>query len=249
MALSPQSVQAVVFDYGNTLIEFGPRQLSRQYDTLSRILCERFGHCDRARLKDVRDRQLIAPYRNGYRENDLREIACELIRELEPDARPEDHADALIAGRYQAFLDSVHVRCDVAELLLTLRRRFRLALLSNYPCSASIRDSLAKNDIATLFDAVVVSADIGYVKPHPDPFRRVLEELGLPPDACVFVGDNWLADVQGAKRTGMQAVLTTEYRPYERFDPEPNDFEPDARIAQLSELPALLADDGEGVRP
>lgn len=240
MNFCTQSLQAVVFDYGNTLIEFGARQLARQYEVLSEILRQRFGRCDRQRLKEVRDRQLVAPYRNGYRENNLREIACELVAALEPDVDPGPHADALILGRYQAFLETVIVHPDVTALLTDLRSRFRLALLSNYPCSASIRDSLALNDIADVFDAVVVSADIGYVKPHPTCFHRVLEELDLPASACVYVGDNWLADVQGAKGVGMRAILTSEYRPYERFDPQPDDHQPDARIDRLSELSALL---------
>ena len=67
-----------------------------------------------------------------------------------------------------------------------------------------------------------------------------LEGLGLSPAACVHVGDNWLADIQGAKGAGLQAVHTTEHVSYQDFEPQPGDLEPDARIGALAELEALL---------
>ena len=73
---------ALCFDLGNTLIEFGPRQLAHQYAFLKRTLEEMLGPCDEDVLKSVRDRQIVAPYRNGYRENDLRTCGAELIREV-----------------------------------------------------------------------------------------------------------------------------------------------------------------------
>ena len=240
MSVQPDQTKALCFDLGNTLIEFGPRQIAHQYELLKGALEEMLGPCDGAALKAVRDRQIVAPYSNGYRENDLRECGAELIREIY-EVEPEDHqVDALVEARYQAFMDGVEVTGEVLELLGKLQTRYRLALLSNYPCGRSIRDGIAKLGLAEFFACIVVSGEVGFVKPHPRPYELMLEGLGLNADQCVYVGDNWLADVQGAKGVGMRAVLTTQHVPYERFEPKEGDHQPEARIGNLAELEGLF---------
>ena len=235
MSVQPDQTKALCFDLGNTLIEFGPRQIAHQYELLKGALEEMFGPCDGAVLKAVRDRQIVAPYSNGYRENDLRECGAELIRVVY-DVEPEDHQiDCMAEARYRAFMEGIEVTGEVLELLGKLQKRYRLALLSNYPCGRSIRDGLAKLGLAEFFECIVVSGEVGFVKPHPLPYELMLEGLGLSADQCVYIGDNWLADVQGAKGVGMRAVLTTQHVPYERFEPKEGDHQPDARIGNLVE--------------
>jgi FMN phosphatase YigB (HAD superfamily) len=54
--------------------------------------------------------------------------------------------------------------------------------------------------------AIVVSERVGTIKPHPDIFRIAAETLGLPPDRILHVGDDWAADVVGAKAAGWRAA-------------------------------------------
>lgn len=233
-------IQAVCFDYGNTLVEFGAAQFAGQRAALEALMRAEFGRCDPARLKTIRDAEIMAPFRNGCRENDLRALARDLVTGLyavEPDERL---IAAIIEIRRASFVADVKLPAGVGELLARLKRRYRLGLLSNYPCVPSIRGSLERLGLLSLFDAVVVSAEIGFVKPDPRPFQALLARLALPAAACVYVGDNWLADVQGAKRLGLRAVLTTEYVSYERFAPAPGDLPPDATIARLADLEAWL---------
>jgi FMN phosphatase YigB (HAD superfamily) len=68
----------------------------------------------------------------------------------------------------------------------------------------------------------------------------VEQALGLSGAALLYVGDNWLADVQGAKRAGWQMVLTRQWQPPETFPREADHFEPDAAIGHLAELERLL---------
>lgn len=236
MSVEAERTKALCFDLGNTLIEFGPRQIARQYEYLKSALVGMFGSCDEEALKAVRDRQIVAPYANGFRENDLAECGAELIREVYS-REPEDHQVAqLVEARYQAFLEGIEVVEGVLSLLRKLRARYRLALLSNYPCGRSIRDGMAALGLAEHFEFIVVSGEVGFVKPHRKPYELLLEGLGLGADECVYVGDNWLADIQGAKGMGMRAVLTTEHVPYEKFEAKEGDYQPDARIAHLGEL-------------
>lgn len=236
MSVQPDQTEALCFDLGNTLIEFGPRQIALQYDLLKRELEKMFGPCDGVALKAVRDRQIVAPYSNGYRENDLRVCGTELVREVYGVEPEERHVDVLAEARYRAFMEGMEVAEAVLALLAKLKTRYRLALLSNYPCGRSIRDGLAHLGLAPFFECVVVSGEVGFVKPHPKPYELLLEGLGLEANRCVYIGDNWLADVQGAKGIGMRAVLTTEHIPYEKFEPKEGDHQPEARIGNIAEL-------------
>ena len=240
MNISFSHIKALCFDFGNTLVEYGPAQVAYQYKKLVNTLTDLFGRCDSEHLKTIRDRQMVAPFSNGYRENDLRSICEELISELYRIIPEKDQIDALMEERYNAFVDVVTLPDDVPPLLHNLSRRYRLGLLSNYPCGRSVRDSLKKIGLSDVFESIVVSGEVGFVKPHTQPFETLLNELGLSPSECVYVGDNWLADVQGAKQIGMMAILTTQYVPYGTFEPSEGDHAPDVYIDHLEKLNELL---------
>jgi putative hydrolase of the HAD superfamily len=232
-------VDAVLFDYGNTLVRFGPAELTALLDAVVRVLSG-LGSVDPERLRAVRDRQLSAPYLNGFRESDFETLSAELLTEVAGVEPTRERIDAVVAARCEAFFDAVNAGDAVHDVLESLRRRRRLALVSNYPCGKCIRDTLNNVRLTRHFHAVVVSGEVGWCKPHPTPFRAALDALGVSAERAVYVGDNWLADVQGAKRLGMRAILTEEFTPYQHIAPEAQDFEPDARIATLRELVELL---------
>ncbi len=239
-ALRTADLTTIIFDYGNTLIPFGPEQFRRERRALEATLVDLFGHCDMAKVKAIRDRQIVAPYQNGWRENDMRDITREMLRELYGTEATPSEIDAVLETRYRVFMETAALADGTMETLVALRGRKRLALLSNYPSSRAIRDSLEALGIAGFFEAIVVSGEIGFVKPHPLPFETILRDLRESAENAVYIGDNWLADVQGARRAGMQSILTTEFQPYESFPERPGDLQPQARISRLSEIVPLL---------
>ena len=240
MSIAIEKIKALCFDFGNTLVEFGPRQVIYQYAALEKVLTEMFGFCDTACLKTIRDRQIVVPFSNNYRENDLMSLCEELIRGIYNVVPEKSQVEAVVRTRYESFIHVVELPDGVLSLLNKLRQQYRLGFLSNYPCSRSIRDSIVKIGLSDMFEAVVISGDVGYVKPHAKPFETMLSQLHLFPSECVYIGDNWLADVQGAKRIGMGAIFTTQYTAYESFEPSEGDHVPDACIKHLDELEGLL---------
>ena len=60
--------------------------------------------------------------------------------------------------------------------------------------------------IEELFDAVVISGDVGLHKPEPEIFHLGAERLGMPPAECVFV-DDLRENCEGAEAVGMTAIL------------------------------------------
>jgi HAD superfamily hydrolase (TIGR01509 family) len=64
----------------------------------------------------------------------------------------------------------------------------------------------AEADWLPLFDVQVYSCDLGLVKPDEAIYDRLIEELAVAPARILFVDDIG-ANVEGAKRAGLQAVL------------------------------------------
>jgi putative hydrolase of the HAD superfamily len=110
-------------------------------------------------------------------------------------AEPRGLVDRLFAG----------TRADEAMVEAVRRARaggVRTGLVSNsWGAGRYDRDSLA-----ALFDAVVISGDVGLHKPEPEIFRLAAGRLGLPEPACVFV-DDLRENCAGAEAVGMTAIL------------------------------------------
>ena len=84
--------------------------------------------------------------------------------------------------------------------------------------SAGIRTALISNSwgdhgisydrtlLSELFDAVVISGEVGLHKPEPAIFLLGAERIGVPPEHCVFV-DDLRENCRGAEEVGMTAIL------------------------------------------
>lgn len=83
----------------------------------------------------------------------------------------------------------------------------QLGMVANRWCGvARLRRELAPFGLADAFDAVAVSAEVGWLKPHPAVFGAALDALGVQPHEAVMVGDRLDVDVAGAARMGIRAV-------------------------------------------
>ncbi len=113
----------------------------------------------------------------------------------------------------------------------------RLGAISNTVQTARfMQPALARRGLAPFFDVLVLSSEAGVAKPHPAIFRAALDVLGVAPANAVYVGDRLLPDVAGPQAIGMRAVLIEVGH---RAETHPA-IAPDARIAELAELPAVL---------
>jgi putative hydrolase of the HAD superfamily len=88
-------------------------------------------------------------------------------------------------------------------VLAARRAGIRTGLLSN-----AWGDALAYDDalLEELFDAWVISSEVGLRKPDPAIYELAAERLGLPPPACVFV-DDLPGNLKPARALGMATVL------------------------------------------
>jgi len=84
--------------------------------------------------------------------------------------------------------------------------------------------------------AIVISGDQGRRKPDPTVFTRAAADLGVRPDALLFVGDKLQQDIQGARSAGMKTAWLRRRRT-RRSDRR---AAPDLVLASIGDLPAAL---------
>jgi epoxide hydrolase-like predicted phosphatase len=94
------------------------------------------------------------------------------------------------------------------EPMVEAVRRARKAGIKTGLISNSWGEGLAYDPalLEELFDAVVISGDVGLHKPQPEIFLMGAERIGVAPDECVFV-DDLRENCAGAEAVGMKAIL------------------------------------------
>ncbi|HEU4964061.1 MAG TPA: HAD-IA family hydrolase [Bacilli bacterium] len=104
---------------------------------------------------------------------------------------------------------------DVCPALDALSERgWTHAIISNHV--PELGELLAHLGLSACFAAVINSACVGYEKPHPAIYAHALREMG-DPDVAWMVGDNPIADVQGAEQAGLPAILLRKTHPSVRY--------------------------------
>jgi HAD superfamily hydrolase (TIGR01509 family) len=120
-----------------------------------------------------------------------------------------DHVDdGLRKALYDVMLDMWWAYDDSAPLLEALRARGVLtAVLSNV--GVDIRPVMERQGLVT--DAVILSCEVGAVKPQPEIFAAALDALGVAAEQALMVGDSWKDD-GGAAALGVRTLILPRTR-------------------------------------
>lgn len=101
---------------------------------------------------------------------------------------------------------------SVVHVLKTLRgRRIRLGVLSD--ASADIAAVWPRSPLAALVDAAVFSCEAGALKPNQYLYDRISDELDVPPNQSLYVGDGGGDELRGAQSAGMTAIAVRRRGP------------------------------------
>jgi putative hydrolase of the HAD superfamily len=92
----------------------------------------------------------------------------------------------------------------------------KLAILSNELDLFYGADFRSRLPLLQLFDVVVDATHTQILKPDPRAYQLCLDQLGLPPEACVFVDDQ-LRNVRGAQQLGIATVHFNVQNPLQSF--------------------------------
>jgi epoxide hydrolase-like predicted phosphatase len=114
---------------------------------------------------------------------------------------PEDSVKDVLADFF------AHDRLDreLVDFIRTLKQDHTIAVISNYTniLRGKINDLWQIGDI---FDELIISAEVGVMKPDPGIFQIALARTASLPEEAVFI-DDFIENVEGAKNVGMHAIL------------------------------------------
>jgi len=161
------------------------------------------------------------------------------------DLRVQQAVDAY----FEPFITCCQLIPGTRDMLTTVADRYRLALVSNFTHPPAVAQILARSDIESCFEEIIISGQLGVRKPHPAIFAELSRRLKLTPEEIIFIGDELQTDIVGAQAAGMRTVWMTYRHRLEQPSPlgaflgvsEPADeVRADHVVANWSEFLAIL---------
>lgn len=205
----PAGIDGVLFDFHSTLVDQGDaeawlhlawRVAGRDGDARAALGQARFAQLTRwldriwegARLIDPDSRRDLGPIVHREVYDTLSETVAGLDR-------------ALAAAVYDTMLSMWSPYDDTVPTLRALQDAgIRTALVSNI--GIDVRPVLSRTGLAGLLNDVVLSYEVGLVKPDVEIFSRALGRIGVPPERALMVGDSWRDD-GGAAQLGVRTLI------------------------------------------
>lgn len=210
----PQSIRAVFFDAGYTLLAPHPSIA----DIVVAACAARGLSVDRAAI-DAAFPHAEATLRRLARANphtwsDEAEIErmwvsyfTELLRPALSDASAGEVHDAAHVVE-DAFNEATSYALypDVIPALEALKaRELTLGVISDWGVGLGL--VLRHHDLVQYFDFAVISAAVRRAKPDPELFQTALRRADAIPDYALHIGDSYVLDVLGARATGITPIL------------------------------------------
>jgi 2-haloacid dehalogenase len=178
----------VVFDVGNVLLRWDPRNLYRKlFD-------------DEARMEWFLSNVCTSAWNvEQDRGRDWDEAVTLLVR-----SHPEHETPI------RAFHERWHETVSgVFQENVALLERLREAGVPNYCITnfsgAKFKEAQSRYPFLARFDGVIVSGDERVLKPDPAIYKLLLDRYGLAAADCLFIDDSQ-ANVDGARAVGMHAI-------------------------------------------
>ncbi|MFN0095146.1 MAG: HAD family hydrolase [Dehalococcoidia bacterium] len=211
-------LRAVFFDIGDTLWHEAYPEMGGARGRLGRsgasAWAEQYGFhtLDPDRVASAAWNALTAA-RRAARRSDLREpdaavVAQQAIRSLGAEIGLEPAAALMDAIYVSGAASGKALYEDAVPVIDEIRRRgFLVGMITNRAFGgARFRADLRTLGLDFAWDAEVVSAEAGFMKPHPAIFRRALAEAKVAAAESLMVGDSLADDIAGAEAVGMQTA-------------------------------------------
>jgi putative hydrolase of the HAD superfamily len=146
-----------------------------------------------------------------------------------------DDADALALRLYEVARSlrfAIYPDPAAEHVLSRLKANgLHLGVISNH--RGTLKENLDELGVLRFFDVILDSHIVGFRKPDPEIFLMACRVIGVEPQDAVYVGDEPVTDVAGARRAGLGPILVDPLALFEQNDAE-------ATIASLSQLERVL---------
>jgi 2-haloacid dehalogenase len=185
-----QTVKAILFDFGNVLLEWNPRHIYRRYFPDNEEAMERF-------LQEV-------SFMDWNAQQDKGRPFTEGVADL---SRQYPHYSDLIQAYHDNWRESIGAALSgTVELMKRLKEAGYLVYgLSNWSAETFplVRE---KFDFFSLLDDIIISGEVGTIKPEPEIFQVALRRIGRHAQECLFI-DDASANIDQAQKMGFVTVL------------------------------------------
>ncbi|MBK8619288.1 MAG: HAD family phosphatase [Anaerolineales bacterium] len=112
------------------------------------------------------------------------------------------------ASEMQAFRDMFFggdvIDRSLVETIRSLRGNFHTGLISN--AWSGLREFITKENVIDVFETVVISAEVGVVKPSAGIYELALKQANVKADEAVFV-DDMPVNIEACEKVGMKGIL------------------------------------------
>ena len=212
--IQPNGIKAVFFDLDGTLRHSVPSggevftdyviTLGLQVNEESRLRALRWEHLYWASSEDLRDDLLAHSF-------DTEKFWIEYSRRrlIALGASPQwarEYAAKASIHMGEFYKPESIIPEDVRRALPQLKETgYILGVISNR--DKPFQDVLQDHGISEFFDFSLAAGEINIFKPEPGVFEYALQRVKVSSQETVYVGDNYYADVVGARRAGLQPIL------------------------------------------
>ncbi|MEW6355349.1 MAG: HAD family hydrolase [Planctomycetota bacterium] len=229
--------KGILFDLDDTILAFGAAG-----DETWRSLCNEYaGRCalDAKQLLDafreVADWYWSDEERHRHGRLNLNATRRRIVRlafeklGIANPALADEIADAFSVRRVEAIRFFPRAEETLRRLL---EHGVAMALMTNGEAITQ-RAKVERFGLVRFFKTILIEGELGFGKPHPDVYRRALDDLGLDPRDVWSVGDNLRWDVAGPQALGVFGIWH-DWRG-EGLPPD-TDIRPDRTIRSIAEL-------------
>jgi HAD superfamily hydrolase (TIGR01549 family) len=232
------AIEAIFIDLGNTM-----RVLVKdaEHQSIARKkITELVGSHESPEVLCQRIDERYKAYRKWACETMIEAAESELwTRWLLPDY-PADVLVPIAAELTYQFRQSMGKRIlqrDAKQVVFELDKRgYRLGIISNLISTQEIPDWLEADGLSPYFKSVVLSSVLGRRKPDPEVYWEAARRIGVPPEKCVYVGDNPSRDVVGTRNAGFGMIILLMDPEEIEKNPPTGEKKPDVIIHEFKQL-------------
>jgi putative hydrolase of the HAD superfamily len=241
-----EKFSVVLFDLGSTLIYFNgsmPEVVMRGNERLAEALVNQGYRLDKDFVLTFRTdlRDYFHQRDVDFLEYTVEQVLRQTLQKFGYKDVPSKHLKAALREMYALTQSHWNLEDDALAVLDELKKHgYRLGLISNAADADDARALIERFQLGSWFELMLISAEVGYRKPHPQIFELALDFFKAQPDRVLMVGDKLGADILGAKNAGLTSVWITRRAHRDDNLAHEDTIRPDAVIQALGELPKLL---------
>ena len=222
-----REIRALIFDLDNVLYDETEYMFAAYYDIASYL----------SKYSGVNENEVFIKLVDSFKKKTS--MYPHLFDDLLHDLRVDNDLLPTVLEIYSCVQSKIKLYEGVEEMLLKLKKRYKLGLLTNGNVKTQ-ENKIKLLNIENLFDEILYARRLGNnnEKPNTVAYKVLLDHLCVLPKNGIYIGDNPYIDFIGAKKLDILTVrvLTGEFKEIV----VDNEHDADITVNNLKEFVDLL---------